>query len=203
MLHQAHGVDLMDICAGGHLDQGTMGWLGERTDALRNTVSATASAFFDQARSMYQMISSNDAIQALRNLTVKNDNAWDTNTIHAISTIAGLQTAAPVMQRWIMAEPRLRQMYVNNEVDGFSETYTNLQGDNIGAKQFDWRQVNTGIVKFKEDEAYFTNYHEELYGNDELSVSQRVDILRTWNAVNDALDAGEEDPSSPYGLQLG
>lgn len=200
---QAHGVDLLDICAGGHLDMNTQSWLGERSDALRATISTTASNFFNQAASLYTMISTSDAVQALRNLTVKTENAWQSNVVTYLQTIEQVQCAPLVMQRYIMAQTDLRKMYLNGEVSGYGESYENLHGEGIGAKHYDWRQVMSGIATVSDDSWQHTTYVEDTRDDTELTVFEKVDILRTWNVVQSALSAAEQDPTSPEGLMLG
>lgn len=204
MMHQAHGIDLMDIAAGGHLNQQTMSWLGERAETLRYNLSSAAISFFDQARNVYQMISTSDAVQALRNLTAKVDNVWQSNVIHSCLTIEELQTANPFIQRYIMAEPRLRTMYLNNEVEGYNESYTNCHGNNVGSNHYDWRRVMDQVVVVNDKGFEINHYYEELSeGEKELSIHEKVDILRTWNMVNHYLDENELDPTSPVGNMLG
>lgn len=200
---QAHGVDLLDICAGGHLDSSTQSWLGERSDALRATISSAAHGFFNQAATLYTMVSTSDAVQALRNLTVKSENAWQSNVVSYLSTIEQIQCAPLVMQRYIMAQPELRQMYLNDEVTGYGEEYTNIHGTGIGAQHYDWRRVMDGIGVIDDQGVRFTNYVEDTRDDVELTVFEKVDILRTWNAVSGALSAAEQDPTSPEGLMLG
>lgn len=202
-MSQAYGVDLLDICAGGHLDAAAQSWLGERSDALRATISNTAATFFNQAATLYTMISSSDAIQALRNMTVKADNAWQNNAIVFLQTTEQVQCAAPVMQRWIMAQPDARQMYLNGEISGYGETYENLHGNGVGEKHYDWRQVMSGIGVVNGDSFGYTTYVEDTRDDNELTVFEKVDILRTWQTVQTALSAGEQDPTSPEGLMLG
>lgn len=203
MLHQSYGVDLMDIAAGGHLDSGTTSWLAGRAESLRETLSAGAAGFFNQARTFYNMISTNDAIGAMRNIMVKTDNAWNTANIHSCTSIEQLQTANPVMQRYIMAHVDLRNLYLNNSVEGYSESYVNHHGNNVGEKQYDWRRVMDGIVVVEDDHARFTHYIEEIpEGEKELTLFEKVDILRTWNAIDAALDEDELDPTSPAGNML-
>lgn len=200
---QAHGVDLLDICAGGHLDANTQSWLGERSDAMRATISNTASAFFNQAATLYTMISTSDAVQALRNLTVKTDNVWQNNVITYLTTTEQLQCAPPIMQRYIMAQEDVRRMYLNGELTGYGDSYENLHGDGIGAQHYDWRQVMTGMVTVTDESVNFTNYVEDTRDDKELSVFEKVDILRSWNVAATALSAAEQDPTSPEGLMLG
>ncbi|QBJ02589.1 hypothetical protein MZD04_gp060 [Pseudomonas phage Psa21] len=200
---QAHGVDLLDICAGGHLDMNTQSWLGDRSDALRATISTTASSFFNQAASLYTMISTSDAVQALRNLTVKADSAWQSNVITFLPSIEQIQCAPTVMQRYLMAQPDARQMYLNGEISGYGENYENLHGDGVGAKHYDWRRVMDGIVTVNSEGFSHTTYVEDTRDDAELTVFEKVDILRTWNVLQASLSAGEQDPTSPEGLMLG
>ncbi|ARV76724.1 hypothetical protein PHABIO_93 [Pseudomonas phage Phabio] len=204
MLQQTYGVDLMDIAAGGHMDTNTVNWLADRSMALRETIGSVAMNWLDTARSFVQVIDTSSAIQALRNITSKQEGMWNTNNIHQCRTIEELQTANPVQQRYIMAEPRLRDMFLNNSVEGYGDSYTNFQGDAIGIKQFDYRQVTDGIMLEQPDETFVVNtFYETIPDGDlELTLHQKVDILRNWNMVNVALDAAEMDPTSQVGNML-
>ncbi len=203
MFQQAYGVDLMDIACGGHLDTRTTSWMQERTANLMQTVSATTQNWFNKARTFYQTISESDAVQALRNLTAKADTSWMGNNIHFCNSIEQIQTANPIMQRYIMAEPRLRQMYLNQEVEGYAGSYENYHGSAFGVQHYDYRRVTDGMVMVNEEGFEWNDFYEELPDNDrELSMFEKADIIRTWNLVNVALDAHEMDPTSPIGNLL-
>lgn len=204
MQQQMYGVDLMDIAAGGHMDTATTSWLADRSMALRESIGSTAMSWLNTAKSFVQVIDTSSAIQALRNITVKQDNMWNTNNIYQCKTTEELQTVNPVQQRYIMAEPRLRDMFLNNSVEGYGDSYTNYQGNAIGLKQFDYRRVTDGIMMEQKDETFEVNvFHEEIpEGDVELTLHQKVDVLRNWNLVNVALDANELDPTSPVGNML-
>lgn len=204
MQFQASGVDLMDVMAGGHLDQNTMGWLGERANTLRANVSNHATNFFNQAVNLYQTISTSDAIQAMRNLVAKKDNSWEVNSIYAATNTEQLQTANLVMQRYIMAEPNLRDLYLNNLTEGYGDTYVNNHGDSIGVNHYDYRRVMDGMLVVNDDSMQFSTFYEDIpEGDRELTLHEKVDILKTWNAVNIALSENEMDPTSPVGNLLG
>lgn len=196
------GGDIIDVFAGGHLDHGTMNWLGQRNETILQTVTDGARAFFQQAQNLYQMVSSSDATMLLRNLKAKAEDTW-TFDITPVTSLVGLQTANPYMQRWIMAQPELRQRYLNQEVEGYGESYTNLHGNAVGERHYDYRRVMDGMGTIDEEGLHYTTYHEAIAeGERELTVFEKVDILRTWNAVQKYLDEGEDDPSSPCGNQL-
>jgi len=200
MQQQAYGVDLMDIACGGFLDNQTTNWLQQRSEALMGTVSATTANWLNKARTFYTTISESDAMQALRNLTAKADLSWKGNNIHLCNSIEQIQAANPIMQRYIMAMPRLRDMFLNDSVEGYSGSYENYHGDAIGLTHFDYRRVMDEIVEVHDDHFTYNKFYELIPDQDkELEFFEKVDIIRTWNLANQALDAGEMDPTSPIG----
>lgn len=196
------GGDIIDVFAGGYLDTGTTNWLSQRNEGIIQSVGAHAREFFTQAQSMFTMISQSDATMLLRNLQAKNENTWAFNIV-AIPDLVGLQTANPYMQRWIMAQPDLRQRYLNQEVEGYGDSYVNQHGDVWGDRHFDYRRVMDGIVTHDEDSFKYTQYYEAMGEHDrDLTLFEKIDILRTWNLVQHHLDAGEDDPTSVTGAKL-
>lgn len=204
MLQQAYGVDLMDIAAGGHLDNTTTSWLAERSMALRETLSSTAASWLNTAKSFVQVIDTSSAIQALRNITAKKDQSWNTNGIFACNSIEQLQTSNPVQQRYLMAHTGLRTLFLNNEAEGFHGSYENYHGDSIGVAHYDYRRVTDGIMMEAPEETFEVNtfYEEMTDGDVELTLHQKVDMIRNWNLIDRCLDEHEMDPSSPAGNML-
>jgi hypothetical protein len=78
-----------------------------------------------------------------------------------------------------------------------------LHGDGVGVQHYDWRRVMDGIATINDDSVQFTQYVEDTRDDAELTVFEKVDILRTWNVLQAELSAGEQDPTSPEGLMLG
>lgn len=203
-MHASYGTDLLDVVAGGHLADNTVRWLNDRTEQLRPMISSTANMFFDQARKMHNMISSTDAIQALRNLTSKVSNIWQSNQIHRIQNLEGFQTANQVNQRWIMAHTPIRELFLNNSLEGYGESYNNVHGETIGASNYDYRRVMDGLMTPTVDTNVISNFYEVLKEGDEpLTLHQRVDIINNWNLLNTLMDEQELDPTSPLGNLLG
>lgn len=198
------GADLIDIMAGGRPDEATRQWFAERAEVVQQNLTNTSRAFFDRARSLYQTISESQALQMLRNLRTKSDDVWSGNVIEPLRTLESIQTASPVMQRMIMAQPDLRKRYLNQEVEAYGDSYTNFHGDVWGAMHFDYRRVMDGVLEFEDESSYvirhFIDYMEEDERN--LSTHEKIDILNTWDVVKRLLDEGGEDPTSPVGNDL-
>lgn len=203
MMHQAYGVDLMDIAAGGFLDNSTMNWMHDRTQALMSTVSATTASWFNKAKTFYHTITETDANQALRNLTAKSDLSWKGNNVYLCRNIQDIQASNPVQQRYLMAEPNLRQRFFDQSCEGFAATYNNVHGNAIGVNHYDYRRVTDGMLMVKDDHIEWNDFYEAIPDNDkELEMYEKADMIRNWNLVNIALDANEMDPSSPIGNLL-
>jgi hypothetical protein len=200
------GADLIDALGGGLPDESTKQWFAQHTQAVTQTLSATGQAFFERARTMYQTISESQALQMLRNLRNKMDDVWSGNKIQPLQTLAALQTAGPIMQRWVMAEPTLRARYLNQEVEGYGENYTNYHGDAVGESHFDYRRVMNGVVVVPEDDSkefVLRHYYDPLSDDErELTLYEKIDILNTWDLVKSLLEEGGEDPTSQYGAML-
>lgn len=200
------GADLIDAFGGGMLDDNTKEWFQHHAQTVQQTLTSTGQAFFNRAREMYQTVSESQALQMLRNLRTRADNVWTGNMIQPLRTLEALQTAGPVMQRWVMAEPTLRTRYLNQEVEGYDEQYVNYHGDAVGDAHYDYRRVMNGIVQIPEDED--TEWVAKIYfdmmdeGERELTVHERLDILDSWDRVKHYLEEGGEDPTSLYGNQL-
>lgn len=196
------GGDIIDVFAGGHLDNNTMNWLENRNESVMQSVTGYARDFLQQAQTLYTMVSSSDAAMMLRNLKAKTEDSWNFD-IQTINSLVGLQTANPYMQRWIMAQPDLRQRYLHQEVEGYGESYVNHHGDAVGDRHFDYRRVMDGVLQHDEESYGFKTYYDHLGESErELTVFEKVDVLRTWNTIQKYLDEGDEDPTSVIGAKL-
>lgn len=197
------GNDLIDVFAGNRISSGAREFFNQQSTETLGSVGSQTAQFFQQMQGLYQVISEIDATQILRNLEAKKENAWQGNNIVQIHSLPQLQTAGPVMQRWLMANEALRTMYLNNEVQGYGDSYTNYHGDNVGARHYDWRRVMDGMVQETADGYHYTQYFETIPEDDpELTLYQKVDILRSWSLVEHYLNEADEDPTSPEGNKL-
>lgn len=198
------GADLIDIMGGGIPDDSARQWLAQKSEMVRSTLSTAGQVFFEKARSLYDIVSESQALQMLRNLKGRSDDVWSSNQISYLHTLEQLQTAGPIMQRWIMAEPELRTRYIDQTVDGYSDTYVNYHGDVVGDRHYDYRRVMTGVVQVEEDRDFIIQHFSDYMSEDEkeLDFYQKIDILNTWDKVRHYLEEGGEDPTSVYGAQL-
>lgn len=98
-----------------------------------------------------------------------------------------LQTANPTMQRWVMANPTVRQLYLDQNIDGYSEEYKDVFGGGIAETDYNYRRVMDGVIDDSgdNDEWVVKHYFEDINpGDKELDHHEKCLILSTWSATD-------------------
>lgn len=120
-----------------------------------------------------------------------------------ITSFQGLQTANLTMQRWVMAHPVVRQLYLSQNIDGYSNSYQNVFGKEVGEQDYNYRRVMDGVVVDTEDGFVVKHYIDDLMpGDRELDHREKTKILTTYDFIDHLLDtckfdftcSGEEPP---------
>ena len=114
------------------------------------------------------------------------------------------------MQRYLMAEPTTRQMYIDQRCDGYSDTYVDVDPGTIGPAHYDYRRATDGLLMDSPtpdangDYGWTAvTYMEELLPDDvELTLSEQVDIQYSWQWLKAIMAEGEQDPVSRYNADL-
>ena len=189
---------------------GTMSFLSQQFENASTALTTAGQRFMENARTLYERISGSDAMRAMRVAGRAIRSMWQLDEVRPLYSMEELQTAPLTMQRWIMAEPMLRKEYINQRVDGYSDTYHDVHQGDVGEAHYDYRRVMDGMIvvddKPDSDGEYgwtATTYFDDLLPDDsELLLEEKVDILETWTAVRAALKAGKQDPTSRYGAML-
>lgn len=198
------GLDAFNAMRGGFPSQDSMRELQQQFQQSMGFLDTAQQALVANAQAAYRMMTQSESANLLRNLGTKIQNVWSSG-IQQLYSIDEIQTAEPIMQRWVMAHTGIRQMYLDNRCDGYGESYENVQGDTVGRAQYDWRQVMNGVqVVDNNGNAYHETYHDLKDKHDiTLSVSEQLDVLSTWSLIDRLIEEQDEDPTSPYGADLG
>lgn len=193
---------------------------GQRSDGLiqelRNQLNFVnpmltdvGKTYYQQAATLFEKVSGWDAVRAARKAVQAVSSYIRGDTIINLENLEQLQTATPKMQRFIMSNPVIRQLHMDGRIDGYSETYVDIQPGKIGFQHYDYRVATHGIVMATVDEAgQATKYEVTQYKTDlapwdeELSVRNRIDIHRTWAVGLANLIEGEEEPTTRFGGKL-
>ena len=132
---------------------------------------------------------------------------WESDeVIIPLLSLSDLQFPPQNMIRWIMANPVVREKYHRQEVAGYDDKYVDLDPKEKGHWHKDYQMVMDGMETIDEDgETWYTSYERTEDENDvldELSLSERLDIVTSWDSTNYYLSKMEDDPTSQYAGML-
>lgn len=179
---------------------------------FRNQLQQVSTGLSDYARSFYHntqelvdKFTNSEALRTVRNALKSAAMLFNDDIIKSIYDMENLQTASFKMQRWIMANPSVREMYQDQKCDGYSDTYVDLYPKTIGDAHYDYRRVMNGVVVIDAEtgqDSYKIYYEDLVEGDRELSHDEKDSILTTWEIVEMFMKKGAQDPTSQYGASL-
>lgn len=111
-----------------------------------------------------------------------------------LNSFTALQNANLTMQRWVMSHPEVRQLYIDQNLDGYSETYKNVFGKGVGEQDYNHRRVMDGVVQDNDNGWVIKHYIDDLLpGDKELTHYEKVQILHTYDAIDHILSTCKFD----------
>ena len=169
---------------------------GDKSGILNNYLSQQLQnikpAYNEFSNRIYQCLQS--SYNFVNNQMVKYGllNQLDSNGIQALdnyyadlTSFIALQNANATMQRWIMAHPDVRKLYLDQNIDGYSGSYQNVFGKEIGEDDYNYRRVMDGVMCDEGDTTVVRQYLDDLLeGDRELNHYEKVKILHTYDAID-------------------
>lgn len=172
-------------------------------NTFSNTLSDFGRGFMEAARAAYDKINSSEAIHLAKVAIQAAKGLLNPNVVTPLQSLAQLQAATPVMQRWVMACPEVREVYHQQRCDGYSETYVDLYPDQVGENHYDYRRVMNGMVQEDGDSWIVNQYPDELVEGDRELLHQEQDfIISSWNLAKLFMEAKKDDPTNQFGGKL-
>lgn len=198
------GADLFDsLVYGDTYHPNTQQFLLSQVERPTNHLTEMGQQFFSGLRDIYERVSGSHAMRTARAASRKVASIWQSDEIRQLKTIGQCQQAPLTMQRWIMANPTVRRMYQQQRLEGYSETYLDVEPNVRGEEHYDYRRAMNGVIIDTDDGWYSTTYYDDLVeGDRELTLEEKVDILDTWDTVLYYIRQGGEDPTSPSNAEL-
>lgn len=132
------------------------------------------------------------------------DTVWEKDEIKIITTTASLQNPPPVMVKWIMACPQVRELYHKQQLAGYDEYYQDPEPDKRGEDHYYYRRAINGLVLEQPDgELMASEWFEDLWCvTDHLSMIDQISIQRTWEEIARRIEENDVDPTSRFNAQL-
>lgn len=180
----------------------TISYIENQINNFSSTLTGIGKTFIEQSKNIYDKLNSSDFVNAAH-AAIRTASGIFNDVIRPMYEVSEFRSAAPLMQRWIMANPIVRESYHRQECAGFVDTYVDLHPNDIGEKHYDYRRVMDGVVLDDKDGSYAMHYMDDLLPGDvELSHSEKVTVMNTWELLNMYFKAAKEDPTDPYNGNL-
>jgi hypothetical protein len=165
---------------------------GVITNYLYNQLQQLPASLTDFGRSVYNgvvnsynymtdVFTQSNILNQLNNQNVSVLN----NYVQECLDFQSLQNANLTMQRYIMANPTIRQPYIDQNCDGYSSSYVDIFKGQIGKDHYDYRRVTDGMLMSTED-GFEINYYDETLevGDKELDFVDKCRVLASWDATD-------------------
>lgn len=152
--------------------------------------------FMERSKKIFEQYNNESVLRKSRAINRSGVGKRKGNIIHEVRSLDDLRSAGYLMQRFIMSHPGLREEYLRQRVDGYSETYKNLHGTDIGHRHYDHRRVTDNrliLVKNDqgEEEFMFVHHYEHLIeGDRHLHQDEQDIILDAFDLIDMCTAAG-------------
>lgn len=182
----------------GMLSRSDVGFFRDRVARSVKFAGAYVSSYLEDAKELidnFDFGTLRDKVDAVRDRYGKR---WDEDRIMRLTSIADLQQAKPQMQRWLMANTRVRKLFYNDMISGYNGKFFTEEAGLFDRDLTDYRNVMQGAWVGNDEEDSFVTYFDQLDedNDDLLSFNDREIIRDAWERMNAELDAGGQDPTS-------
>lgn len=194
----------MDSLIYGEQHPNVVNYLRNQFSNISETLAAPARAFMEKGRDIFELFNSSEAMRLARSVVqaAMGKTEVEIQCIKSIFELEQFQNASVTMQRWLMANPNVREIYHDQRCDGYSSSYFDNESDAIGKDHYDYKMVMDGVMEIEEDDWKITQFMEQLKeGDRELLLEEKADIIHCWNTM-DVLMALGQDPTNSEGGML-
>jgi hypothetical protein len=183
----------------GRPHEATVSFLQQQFEDPTRSLNIANSTFFERARSVFEENYNENAMARLEAVRRNLRRTWDDDDIRPLRSVEELQAAKPRMQRWVMANPFVRNLYKQGRVFGYGDSYIDHKRQGVGKDHYDYRLATNGFATFNDVDGYCaTTYMEELLpGDTHPTFSEQIDIFDTWLQTEHHLLVGRRDVTSP------
>lgn len=197
------GEDAFNALAFGAQNPNNQKFFQQQLASVANITGDITNSFYQRAQQLYHSVYNEQSINFAKAALNQVRGIFQPDVIRPLVDIENLQIAGSQMQRWVMTNPAVREVYHNQRCDGYSDSYIDQEPGKIGWEHYDYRRVMNGIAQVEPDGPLFTHVYEQLKpGDTELDFTDQVSILQTWGALEHFMRAAHKDPTSPWNNDL-
>ena len=159
--------------------------------------------YYNIGNTVYGGINQADAMNRLRMLGNQYMEIFQPDAILYLQTMEHFQNANAIMQRGLMANPEVRQMYHQGAIDGYAETYVDYDPNVYGNEHYDFRRATSNVwIMDSEGNYSMTDWCDYVAEGDLLSFEEQHAIQKSWDNMLGILAQRKKDPTSVWGSDI-
>jgi hypothetical protein len=113
-----------------------------------------------------------------------------------LKSIGRMQNPPPVMYRYLVANPTIRELRDKDRIAGYREVYNDPYGKETNVEHIpEYRHVVDGIYEKQGEEYVAVRYYESKDTQSYLTNEEQFDILFSWYNVKHLFNCGYDDPT--------
>lgn len=188
----------------GSVSNASLAYLQNSIASLKNIGGELGTQLYQRSMATYEAINGAGAVMAAKAILEQSNAAINPDIIRPLSTVLDFQTAKPVMINWLMTDTRIRQAWLDGRINGWSDTYVDLEPGKIGEQMTMYRQLHQGVLKDDPESSWVMNQYFEEYPDNatRLDIRDLANIFSSQERMLDIIEQGGEDPSDEYGGNL-
>ncbi len=181
----------------------TLDYLRERKERFRSSfVSERMQRLFNDFDTSSRRLNVELLADEIRIAQRREKRIYDDGHIKYLSDILDIQHANYQMRSLIMSDTELRRMSRDGQIEGWSSCYKDRDEGRDGFRHRDYRRLNDNLYKRNDEGVYQARHYYENRGADELTLTEKLDALRTIDRIKSLIKKRGEDPTSLNGGKL-
>lgn len=159
-------------------------------------------SFMSRAREVYTRVQDSRIYRSTLASVRRLRNTGRPDCISQLHDIDEMQQATPTMQRWVLANPTVRERFRRDLIEGYADTYEDVNKAAVRHTHADYRIVMDGVTVFEPNQTGSYCYHLSAEDRNALTAQDKGDVRITWANIDAQIWAGIDDPTSQYNAAL-
>lgn len=174
-----------------------------------SNLNETGRQWLERAKNRWEDVKESNAMRSIKAAARKVLHGQGADVICELNNIGEFQHARSLNRRYVMTNPLVRNEFIKQRIDGYSNDYIDIEPGSIGDNHRDYRRVMDGIVVYKDSDdlteddvmsydVYYDVDDEFDFGIEEepLEIEEQHAILINWSFAESCLATGGDDFSS-------
>lgn len=181
----------------------TLSFLREKKEKFRSSfVSERMSRLLDDFDNSSRRLNVSLLEDEIRVARRREKRVYDDGHIKYLEDVIDIQHSNYQMRQLIMSDPELRRQSRYGQIEGWSSIYVDRDEGHDGFRHRDYRRLNKNLYKPNDEGVYQAHHYYENHGADELTLTEKLDALRTIDRVKSLIRKRGEDPTSLNGGKI-